>query len=85
MRENDLTPFFMSETESFHIGEIIRQSLQRQQRSAAWLARQLCTDVSNGPKILKQQHLHAELLLKISHVLHEDFFAYYSDFYQKKE
>ena len=49
----------MPETEDFHIGEIIKRSLQRQQRSAAWLARQLCTDVSNGPKILKQQHLHA--------------------------
>ena len=65
----------MPETEDFHIGEIIKQSLQRQQRSAAWLARQLCTDVSNGPKILKQQHLHAELLLKISQVLNEDFFC----------
>lgn len=75
----------MPKTEDFHIGKIIQQSLQRQQRSAAWLARQLCTDVSNGPKILKQQHLHAELLLRISHALNEDFFAYYTDFYHKKE
>jgi hypothetical protein len=63
----------------FHIGDIIRQKLQEQERSGAWLARKLYTDPSNMSKLLKRKHLDAGLLLHISLILGENLFNYYSD------
>lgn len=68
----------------FHIGDIIRQKLQEQERSGAWLARKLYTDPSNMSKLLKRKHLDAGLLLHISLILGEDLFLYYSETYNNK-
>ncbi len=75
------TPFFMLKSDNIHIGKIIKQTLDSRGQSYSWLARQLYTDVSNVPKILKRKSLNTDLLLRISLILHKDFFAYYSDFY----
>jgi len=64
--------------QSIHIGEFIRQELLAQQRSVTWLARKISCDRSNLNKILKCQHIHTELLYRISIALGEDFFACYS-------
>jgi len=61
------------------IGYHIKQTLRRQERSGAWLARKLFTDASNVSKLLKRKHIDTELLLRISLILDEDFFAYYSE------
>ncbi len=68
----------------FYIGDIIRQKLQEQERSGAWLARKLYTDPSNMSKLLKRKHLDAGLLLHISLILGENLFNYYSDAYTEK-
>ncbi len=67
-----------------HIGQIIRQKLHEQERSGAWLARKLYTDASNVSKILKHKHLDAGLLLRISAILGEDLFEYYSTAYNQQ-
>lgn len=74
--------FFMEK--DIHIGNIIRQKLQEQERSGAWLARKLYTDSSNMSKILKRKHIDAGLLLRISLILGENLFDYYSDVYAEK-
>lgn len=67
-----------------HIGEIIRQILNKQERSGAWLARKLYTDASNMSKLLRKKHLDSGLLLRISLILEENLFHYYTEAYNKK-
>lgn len=64
-----------------HIGNLIKQKLRQQERSNAWLARKLFMDSSNVSKMLKRQYIDTELLLRISIILEEDFFLYYSNQY----
>ena len=65
--------------EDIHIGQIIFQKLKEKERSIAWLARQVNYNDSNLGRLLKNsQHIHAELLLRISLALDEDLFAHYS-------
>ena len=61
-----------------HIGNIIIQRLEEKDFTIAWLARQVSCEESNFYKKLKNNTISKELLFWISHVLQEDFFAYYS-------
>jgi len=61
-----------------HIGQLIQLKLKNEQRSVAWLARQIPMDESGLRKQLKLQHIHCELLLQICKILKSDFFEYYS-------
>lgn len=56
----------MEKTADIHIGEIIKTILDARGQSYSWLARQINTDVSNVPKILKRDSLNTDLLLRIS-------------------
>lgn len=58
--------FFMEKTADIHVGEIIKTILDARGQSYSWLARQINTDVSNVPKILKRDNLNTDLLLRIS-------------------
>ncbi|MDR1198329.1 MAG: XRE family transcriptional regulator [Prevotellaceae bacterium] len=63
-----------------HIGRLILQKLKEKERSITWLARKVNCDDSNLGRTLKNSHhIHSELLFRISLVLEEDFFAYYSE------
>ena len=73
--------FFM--VPEIHIGNLIKQKLRQQERSNAWLARKLFMDSSNVSKMLKRQYIDTELLLRISIILEEDFFVYYSYVYSQ--
>ena len=71
--------------DDIHIGRLICQKLKEKERSVAWLARQVNCDDGNLGRLLKNsQHIHSGLLLRISIVLEEDFFAYYSKIVRKK-
>jgi plasmid maintenance system antidote protein VapI len=66
--------------EEINIGDIIISKLKEQQRSIAWLARQVYKNDANLGRLLKNNnHIHSELLLQISIALKTDFFAYYSE------
>jgi len=68
-----------------HIGEMIVEKLKKDDRSIAWLARQINYDDGNLGRLLKNnQHIHTEMLLRISIALEEDFFAHYSEIIEKK-
>ncbi len=66
-----------------HIGEEIRKKLAEEERSYAWLARRLFMDPSNVSKLLQRSSINTDLLLRISCVLNEDFFEYYSIVYRQ--
>ncbi len=73
----------MKRKETIHIGQLIREKLQQEERSGAWLARKLSMDASNVSKILQRQYIDTELLLRISDILNEDFFDKYSALYRQ--
>ena len=74
----------MDKNDDIHIGKIIKTTLDARGQSYSWLARQINTDVSNVPKILKRGSLNTDMLFRISLAMKVDFFAYYSEQYRKK-
>ena len=64
--------------EKIHMGRLILQKLKEQERSIAWLARQLSCDDANLGRVLRDsKYIHSELIYRISEVLKENLFAYY--------
>ncbi len=60
-----------------HIGKLIETELRRQERSVTWFARKLFCERTNVYNIFKRQSIDTETLLRISQILHHDFFKYY--------
>ncbi len=69
----------MSGENNMHIGERIQQELERQGKTVVWLARQLAYSRANIYKIFDRPTIDTEVLLRISRVLHYDFFDLYSE------
>ena len=61
------------------IGFLIKQELERQERTCSWFARKLCCDRSNVYKLFKRSTIDTELLVRISQILHYDFFEVYRE------
>lgn len=62
-----------------HIGNAIKAELERQERSVTWFAKRLYCERTNVYSIFKRESIDTELLLRISIVLHKNFFSYYID------
>lgn len=62
-----------------HIGSLIKQELERQERTPTWLARKIACERPNVYYIFSQKSINTDLLLRISRALSFDFFAAYSD------
>ncbi|MBQ7461670.1 MAG: XRE family transcriptional regulator [Bacteroidaceae bacterium] len=62
-----------------HIGGLIKAELERQERTVSWFARKLCCDRSNVYKLFRRSTIDTEQLLRISQILHRNFFLYYSE------
>ena len=60
-----------------HIGTLIKEELQRQERSVTWFANKLCCERTNIYSIFKRESIDTALLLRISSILHHNFFQYY--------
>ena len=60
------------------IGTIIQQELKNQERTVSWLARKLDCDRTNVYNIFRRQDIDTELLMRISVILHRDFFSIFS-------
>lgn len=60
-----------------HIGQRIKEELERQERTVSWFARKLYCDRSNVYKLFKRSAIDTELLLRISVILNHDFFEEY--------
>lgn len=62
---------------TLNIGQLIKDELERQERSVSWFARKLYCDRSNVYKIFKRSTIDTELLIRISGILNHDFFSDY--------
>ncbi len=69
---------YMAE-DSLHIGNCIKEELKRQDRSIAWLSRQVFCDRSNLSRVLQNQYIDICLLRRISISLRCNFFQKISD------
>ncbi len=70
---------------NMHIGERIRQELDRQDKTVVWFARQLAYSRTNIYKIFDRPSIDTGVLLRISRVLHYDFFDLYSEEFDTQE
>ena len=61
-----------------HIGHLIEEQLKRDERSVSWLARQIPCTRNHVFKIFQKNSLDTALLLRISKVMHFNFFQYYA-------
>lgn len=62
-----------------HIGKKIKEILESQERTPAWLAKKINCERTNVYYIFKQSSINTDLLLKISVALHHNFFNYYTE------
>ena len=56
-----------------HIGNMIQSELERQGRSASWLAKSIYCEKSNIYKLFKRESIVVEQLMRISEVMGHDF------------
>ena len=61
-----------------HAGTLIKEELRRQERSVARV-RKLCCERTNVYSIFKRKSIDTALLLRISCILHHNFFQYYCE------
>lgn len=57
------------------IGILIKEELERQERSISWFARKLSCDRSNVYRLFQKENVDTGLLTRISLLLNHDFFA----------
>jgi len=62
----------------FEMGPKVKEILDERERSVAWLAKKIPYDKGNLCRVLKQRHIHPNILWRISKILEHDFFKYYS-------
>ena len=61
-----------------HIGQRIREVLSQKHKPVTWLAREIDCERTNVYNIFRRQDIDTELLMRISVILHRDFFAIFS-------
>lgn len=67
-----------------HIGDLIKEELEKQERTVSWFARKLSCDRSNVYRLFQKESIDSGLLVRISIVLNRDFFSYFSDRIKEK-
>ena len=67
-----------------HIGHLIRAELARQERTVSWLARKLCYSRQNIYHLFESKWIASDVLMRVSDVMHHNFFRYYSDYWDSK-
>ncbi len=60
------------------IGILIKEELERQERSISWFARKLACDRTNIYRMFQRESIDTGVLARISLILNHDFFADYS-------
>lgn len=61
------------------IGKLIKEELERQERSVTWLAGKLSCHRTNIYDIFARDNIDMALLIRISHILNRNFFKDISD------
>lgn len=66
------------------IGILIKEELERQERSISWFARKLSCDCSNVYRLFQKESVDTNLLARISMLLGRDFFSDLSESIKEK-
>ena len=64
---------------ALHIGQLIKQELERQERTVTWFARKLSCSRNNVYDIFNRNNIDVVLLNRISRILHHNFLEDLSD------
>lgn len=67
------------------IGRLIQEKLKEQNQTVVWLAQQMPCRRENLYKIFRKNNLDTEMLLRISRIMHFDFFQFYSQSLKEKK
>ena len=67
------------------IGILIKEELEKQERSITWFARKLSCDRSNIYRLFQKESIDTNLVVRISILLGKDFFSDLSDYVKEKE
>lgn len=62
------------EYNSIHVGRMVVGEMLRQEKKASWLAREVNRERSSVYKMFARNSLDVEMLIRISVLLHHDFF-----------
>lgn len=62
-----------------HIGKEIRKQVEEQGKTSVWLARELGCHRTNLYKIYEKRTIDTGILLRLSRILHYNFFGLYSN------
>ena len=63
---------------NIHIGQLIREQLKADQRSASWLAREIGCSRNHVYKVFSKSSLDSDLIFRISKAMNFNFFQYYT-------
>ena len=66
------------------IGFLIKEELERQERSISWFARKLSCDRSNVYRLFQKESVDTRLLMRVSSLLKHDFFYDFSECLKEK-
>lgn len=67
------------------IGCLIKEELEKQERSISWFARKLSCDRSNIYRLFQKESIDTALLARISILLKHDFFTELSEYIKEKD
>lgn len=67
------------------IGTMIKEELERQERSVSWLARKFSCDRSNVYRLFQKHSIDTALLQRLSVILNRDFFSELSMNFQNRK
>lgn len=68
-----------------HIGILIKEELEKQERSISWFARKLSCDRSNVYRLFQKESIDTKLLARISILLGRDFFSDLSEYLKNND
>ncbi len=71
---------FSKHYEKVHIGKVIRNKMKEEGRKVDWLAKNIYCQKNHIYRIYRQEHIHPELLMRISFILQYNFFSHYCEF-----
>lgn len=66
------------------IGGLIKEELEKQERSISWFARKLSCDRSNVYRLFQKESIDTTLLFRVSVLLKRDFFSCLSERLKEK-
>ena len=66
-------PRMVAYKKDLHIGHMIQAEMERQGRSASWLARAIFCERSNVYKLFNRESIPVDQLIRISEILDHDF------------